>query len=84
MLAGIELMHMIRKGQLMLEGWIEKSFFRPVLCIGRANASSLRNGGIRCRQKHVHQSAAYFSPSWTAFQADRGRRFSVIVDGISN
>ena len=28
--------------------------------------------------------AAYFSPSWTAFQADRGRRFSVIVDGISN
>ena len=28
--------------------------------------------------------AAYFSPSWTAFQADRGRYFSVIVDGISN
>lgn len=27
---------------------------------------------------------AYFSPSWTAFQADRGRRFNVIVDGISN
>ena len=27
---------------------------------------------------------AYFSPSWTAFQADRGRDFSVIVDGISN
>jgi len=26
---------------------------------------------------------AYFSPSWTAFQADRGRDFSVIVDGIS-
>ncbi|WP_418149465.1 nucleotidyl transferase AbiEii/AbiGii toxin family protein [Variovorax paradoxus] len=24
--------------------------------------------------------AAYFSPSWTAFQADRGRRFNVIVD----
>jgi hypothetical protein len=29
-------------------------------------------------------SPAYFSPSWTAFQADRGRDFSVIVDGISN
>jgi hypothetical protein len=29
-------------------------------------------------------AAAYFSPSWTAFQADRGRDFSVIVDGISN
>ena len=26
---------------------------------------------------------AYFSPSWTAFQADRGRDFSVIVDGVS-
>ena len=26
---------------------------------------------------------AYFSPSWTAFQADRGRGFSVIVDGVS-
>ena len=28
--------------------------------------------------------SAYFSPSWTAFQADRGRHFSVIVDGVSN
>jgi VanZ family protein len=27
---------------------------------------------------------AYFSPSWTAFQADRGRDFSVIVDCVSN
>ena len=27
---------------------------------------------------------AYFSPSWTAFQADRGRHFKLIVDGISN
>jgi hypothetical protein len=27
---------------------------------------------------------AYFSPSWTAFQAERGRDFSLIVDGISN
>jgi hypothetical protein len=30
------------------------------------------------------RQCAYFSPSWTAFQADRGRDFSVIVDGISN
>ena len=29
-------------------------------------------------------SAAYFSPSWTAFQADGGRHFSVIVDGVSD
>jgi hypothetical protein len=28
--------------------------------------------------------SAYFSPSWTAFQAERGRNFSVIVDSISN
>ena len=26
---------------------------------------------------------AYFSSSWTPFQADRGRDFSVIVDGVS-
>jgi hypothetical protein len=29
-------------------------------------------------------SSEYFSPSWTAFQADRGRGFSVIVDGVSD
>jgi len=32
----------------------------------------------------IHPSAAYFSPSWTPFQADRGRHFSVIVDAISD
>jgi len=26
---------------------------------------------------------AYFSPSWTALQADRGRRFKLIVDAVS-
>jgi hypothetical protein len=31
----------------------------------------------------IAEDAAYFSPSWTAFQADRGRDFSVIVDGVS-
>ncbi len=30
------------------------------------------------------ERGAYFSPSWTAFQSERGRDFSVIVDGISN
>jgi hypothetical protein len=30
-----------------------------------------------------HPERAYFSPSWTAFQADGGRDFSVIVDGVS-
>jgi len=32
----------------------------------------------------VKDTFAYFSPSWTAFQAEHGRDFSVIVDGISN
>jgi type I restriction enzyme S subunit len=31
----------------------------------------------------LDRTNAYFSPSWTAFQADRGRDFSVIVDGVS-
>jgi hypothetical protein len=32
--------------------------------------------GLLCR-------IAYFSQSWTAFQADRGRRFKLIVDAVS-
>jgi len=27
---------------------------------------------------------AYFRASWTAFQTDRGRRFSVIVDDLGS
>jgi len=52
-------------------------------------------GSIRAKLDAVNESLnsaidgaealfAYFSPSWTAFQADRGRCFSVMVDGISN
>jgi len=44
----------------------------------------------RYKAKHVAKAmhlysfeGAYFSPSWTPFQADRGRCFSGIVDGIS-
>ena len=33
--------------------------------------------------KPISAVIAYFGPSWTAFQADRGRDFSVIVDGVS-
>ena len=40
-LAGIELMHMIRKGQLMLEGCNEMSFADPFYVFGRANPPSL-------------------------------------------
>ena len=36
------------------------------------------------RFRTIERVFAYFSPSWTAFQADRGRDFSVMVDGISN
>ena len=31
-----------------------------------------------------HGLDAYFRPSRTAFQADRGRHFSVIADGVSD
>jgi len=34
--------------------------------------------------RRATMSAAYFSPSWTPFQADGGRDFSVIVDGVSD
>ena len=34
--------------------------------------------------EHIQLVIAYFSPSWTPFQADRGRHFSVIVDGVSD
>ena len=40
--------------------------------------------GIKNVSRLVSATGAYFSPSWTAFQAERGRDFSVIVDGISN
>ena len=45
--------------------------------------------GSHCRRKPeeltiVKVLSAYFSPSWTAFQAERGRDFRLIVDGISN
>jgi hypothetical protein len=39
---------------------------------------------IAAELKQLRLHGAYFSPSWTAFQADRGRCFSVMVDGISN
>ena len=36
---------------------------------------------VHPRRKRITE---YFSPSWTPFQADRGRDFSVIVDGVSD
>ena len=47
--------------------------------------SGARSSASRvCRSRSpVKASAAYFRPSWTPFQADRGRHFSVIVDGVS-
>jgi hypothetical protein len=40
--------------------------------------------GLSSGRRQRHPKDAYFSPSWTAFQADRGRYFSVIVDGVSD
>ena len=37
----------------------------------------------RVTDRIIEDLTAYFSPSWTAFQAERGRDFSVIVDGVS-
>jgi hypothetical protein len=44
-----------------------------------AQAVLERGNGVRRTPR-----SAYFRPSWTAFQADRGRHFSVIVDGVSD
>jgi hypothetical protein len=35
------------------------------------------------RSTRIRLLVAYFRPSRTAFQADRGRHFSVIADGVS-
>jgi hypothetical protein len=43
-----------------------------------------RAARIQAEAEEQAKADAYFSPSWTAFQADRGRYFSVIVDGVSN
>jgi hypothetical protein len=44
----------------------------------------LTDYGLQAKwQQPLYKDSAYFSPSWTAFQADGGRDFSVIVDGVS-
>jgi hypothetical protein len=35
------------------------------------------------RDTSMGRYGAYFSPSWTPFQPDGGRDFSVIMDGVS-
>ena len=41
-------------------------------------------GGLRCSACGSRSAVTTFSPSWTAYQADRGQHFSVIVDGVSD
>lgn len=45
--------------------------------------NKLRLSSATRLDRDVYDRVAYFSPSWTAFQADRGQRFSVIVDAVS-
>jgi hypothetical protein len=49
----------------------------------RKQIAALEAEAARIGQVEIKAAIAYFSPSWTAFQADRGRCFSGIVDGIS-
>ena len=51
------------------------STFENVLCLVLPESATHKE--VRRLEIGLH---AYFSPSWTPFQADRGRHFSVIVD----
>lgn len=63
-----------------------RSATAPVMSLPEL-AASIKDSGV-LQNLVVVQAArgrydAYFSPSWTPFQADGGRDFSVIVDGVS-
>jgi hypothetical protein len=47
---------------------------------GRAILAAVASGQVAPMQG---AALAYFSPSWTVFQADGGRDFIVVVDGVS-
>ena len=59
-----------------------------VVNVNMARREHLEPAFLKVNPKHkvpvLSIDGAYFSQSWTAFQADRGRDFSVIVDGVSN
>ena len=63
------------------QAWLFNSPLAPHM---DAFGAHLVDGGYSAQTTRNHFLGAYFSPSWTAFQADRGRDFSVMVDGISN
>lgn len=58
--------------------------FKEVVCphCSTADTHYWRKKELRWKCKHCGKTA-YFSPSWTPFQADRGRHFSLIVDAVS-
>ena len=62
-LAGIELMHMIRKGQLHFAGSDYDVVCRPILCIGRTNPSSV-TGSRALGPTLVFLSLTRQNPSW--------------------
>jgi hypothetical protein len=66
---------------MRLMAHLETQVADPKWTFGGGTVLMLRIGH---RQSKDIDLFAYFSPSWTAFQADRGRAFSVIVDGVSN
>ena len=47
-------------------------------CFALGSQATYSGSSLICRTR-----PCVFRPSWTAFQADRGRDFSVIVDGVS-
>ena len=55
-LAGIELMHMIRKGQLLVQGGNERSFADQFYALA-GQIRPVREAGIRSLPKHVYQLA---------------------------
>lgn len=92
-LAGIELMHMIRKGQLMLEGTNDVSFAVQFYALAGQNRQ-VRGTGIRCSQNHVHHWLTRQNPylpsvsiemvMWTAPILDKQTRIvsRLLYEGI--
>ena len=65
---------LLRPSRIEVASLLRLSRYRPPSRIGRLGSTVLTI------QILAVPTRSYFSSSWTAFQADRGRRFSGIVD----